>query len=85
MTTIVSFIIASSVLAYLLLVLSFILDDYIIGMLSGMAIFIIGIYIAIYNVGTIDNILTQSFAVISIWLGLMVFINASKEKIEELM
>ena len=83
--SIVSFVIFAAVLSYLLLVLAFLIKDYIIGLISGMAIFLIGIYVAIYNVESINTLLTQSFAVISIWLGLFVFINASKEKIEELM
>ncbi len=85
MQSIVSFVIVSIVLAYLLLVVALITKDYILGMISGMAIFIVGIYIAIYNVETINTLLTQGLATISIMLGLFVFINASKEKIEELM
>ncbi len=84
MQSIVSFVIVSIVLAYLLLVVALITKDYILGMISGMAIFIVGIYIAIYNVETINTLLTQGLATISIMLGLFVFINASKEKIEEL-
>ena len=85
MISVVSFVFVMAILSYLLLVLSFILDDYIIGMFAGMFIFCIGLYVAIYNVESIDNLITQSFAVISIWLGLYIFINISKEKIEELM
>lgn len=85
MTSIVSFIIFAIVLAYILLILAFITKDYILGMISGMAVFVVGIYIAIYNVETINNLLTQGLGIISIMLGLFVFINSSKEKIEELM
>ncbi len=85
MQSVVSFIIVSIALAYILLVLALIMRDYILGMISGMAIFVVGIYIAIYNVESIDTLLTQGLATISIMLGLFVFINASKEKIEELM
>ena len=85
MQSIVSFIIFSIALAYILLVLALVTRDYILGMISGMAIFLIGIYIAIHNVGSINNLLTQSFAVISIWIGAYVFIQGSVEKIEDLM
>ncbi len=85
MQSVVSFIIFSIALAYLLLVLALITGDYILGMISGMAILVVGIYIAIYNVESINTLLTQGLATISIMLGLFVFINASKEKIEELM
>jgi len=80
-----AFIFIASVLAYLLLVLAFVIKDYTIGMLSGIAIFCVGIYVAIYNIEGINNLLTQAFGLISIMLGLFVFINTSKEKIEELM
>lgn len=85
MQSVVSFIIFSTALAYILLVLALMTKDYILGMISGMAIFVVGIYIAIYNVESINTLLTQGLATISIMLGLFVFINASKEKIEELM
>ena len=81
----IAFIFVAVVLAYSLLVLALIIKDYIIGLLSGIAIFCIGIYIAIYNVEGINNILTQAFGLISIMLGAYIFINSSKEKIEELM
>lgn len=80
-----AFIFVASILAYLLLVTAFIIKDYTIGLLSGMAIFCVGIYISIYNVENISNLLTQAFGLISIMLGLYIFINTSKEKIEEYM
>ncbi len=85
MQSIVSFVIVSLVLAYVLLVLALITRNYILGMISGMAMMIIGIYIAIYNVETINTLLTEGIAVISIALGFFVFINGSKEIIEDLM
>ncbi len=85
MQSIVSFVIVSLVLAYIILVLAFITRNYILGMISGMAMMIIGIYIAIYNVETINTLLTEGIAIISIVLGFFVFINGSKEIIEDLM
>ena len=82
---VISFIFVSSVLMYLLLVLAFTLENYPLGMLSSLGIITIGVYIAIYNVEHINNLLTQAFALISIMLGAYVFIKGSKEKIEELM
>ncbi len=84
MQSVVSFIIFSIALAYILLVLALVTRDSILGMISGMAIMVIGIYIAIYNVESINTLLTQGLAVISIGLGFFVFINASKEIIEDL-
>ncbi len=80
--TIPSFVIVAAILAYLLLVLAFVLKDYVIGMLASLGILCIGVYIAIYNVEHINNILTQAFALISIGLGSYVFINGSVEKIK---
>ncbi len=85
MQSVVSFVIVSLVLAYILLVLALITRNYILGMISGMAMMIIGIYIAIYNVESINTLLTEGIAVISIALGFFVFINGSKEIIEDLM
>lgn len=85
MQSIVSFIIVSIIIAYLLLLVALLTKDYILGLISGMALIIIGVYIAIYNVGTIDTLLTQGLATISIMVGVLAFVNASKEKIEELM
>lgn len=79
----VGFIFIGAVLAYLLLVLSFIIEDYPIGMLSSLAIMCIGIYIAIYNMESINNLLTQTFGLISIGIGAYVFISGSVEKIKE--
>lgn len=83
--TIPSFVLVALVLVYILLVLAFYLKDYTIGMLSSLGILCIGIYIAIYNVEHINNLLTQAFALISIGIGAYVFINGSVEKIKELM
>lgn len=85
MQSVVSFVIVSLVLAYILFVLALMTRNYILGMISGMAMMIIGIYIAIYNVETINTLLTEGIAVISIALGFFVFINGSKEAIEDLM
>ena len=85
MQSIISFVIVSIVLAYTLFLIALLTKDYILGLISGMALIIIGVYIAIYNVETINTLLTQGFATISIMLGALVFVNASKEKIEELM
>ena len=79
----VGFIFLGIVLAYLLLVLSFIIEDYPIGMLSSLAVMSLGIYIAIYNIEGINNLLTQTFGLISICIGAYVFINGSIEKIKE--
>ncbi len=84
MQSVVSFVIVSIVLAYLLLVVALITQDYILGLISGMALMIIGIYIAIYNVESINTLLTQGLAVISIMVGALVFLKVGIEKMQEL-
>ena len=79
----VGFIFVALVLAFLLLVLAFILEDYPIGMLASLAIMCIGIYIAVYNIEGINNLLTQALGLILICIGAFVFINGSIDKIKE--
>ena len=81
----ISFIFVASILMYLFLVLAFILENYPLGMLSSLGIICIGVYIAIYNVEHINNLLTQTFALISIGIGSYIFIDGSVEKIKEMM
>lgn len=81
----IDFIYVVVVLVYFLLAFSFIIKEYIIGLIASMGIMITGIYMAIYGVGDTINFLTQSFGIINICLGAYVFINASREKIEEWM
>ena len=80
-----AFIFVSSILVYLLLLMAFLLKNYPLGMLSGIGIFVVGIYVSIYNMEGLSNLLVQAFGLISIMLGLYIFINASKEQIEEMM
>ncbi len=85
MQSVISFVIVSIILAYVLLLVALLTKDYILGLISGMALIIVGVYITIYNVETINTLLTQGLATISMMVGALVFVNASKEKIEELM
>ena len=80
-----AFIFVASILVYLLLLMAFLLKNYPLAMLLGIGIFVVGIYVAIYNIEGINNLLVQAFGVISIMLGLYVFIESSKQEIEELM
>lgn len=73
------------ILVYALLVFSFIVKEYIIGLLAGIGMMVIGIYMAIYGIGDIANFLTRGFAWINIGIGTYIFIVGSLEKIEEIM
>lgn len=81
----VGFIFVAIVLSFFLLILAFILKDYIIGMLASLGIMSLGVYITIYNIENINNILTQSLATIFMCLGFYIFITGSIEKIKEYM
>lgn len=81
----VSFVFVSIVLSFLLLSFALITKDDIIGMLSGIVMFCVGIYISIYNIESINNLLTQGLSVVLIWVGLFIFIDISKTKIEDIM
>ena len=80
-----AFIFVASILVYLLLLMAFLLKNYPLTMISGMGIAVVGVYVAIYNMEGIANILVEAFGLISIMLGSYVFIEASKQQIEELM
>ena len=79
----VAFIFLAITLMFILLLVSFVLRDYPIGMLSSMGLLSIGVYIAIYNIEEINNLLTQTISIICIAVGFMVFIVGSIQKIEE--
>jgi len=81
----VGFIFVAIVLSFFLLVIALILKDYIIGMLASLGIMCLGVYITIYNIENINNILTQSLATIFMCLGFYIFISGSLEKIKEYM
>ena len=81
----IDFILVIILFVYLLLVLSFAIKEYIIGLIAGIGFIVIGIYLAIYGVGDVNNFLTQAFALINIGLGSYIFIYGSMEKIQELM
>lgn len=81
----VGFVFVASILVYLLLVLALVLKNYPLAMISGIGIFCVGIYIAIYNMEGIVNLLVEAFGLISIMLGVYIFIESSRQKIEELM
>lgn len=81
----VSFIFVAIVVSFMLLAVAFCIRNWVIGMLSGMMICCLGIYIAIYDIETLSNLLTNALGLILTALGAYVFINTGKEKIEELM
>lgn len=69
--------------AALLIILAIILKEYALGIISGMLITVIGIFMAIDGFLGLNNFLTQGIAVIFIGLGIYIFIEGTYEKILE--
>ena len=79
----IPFIFVITAIAFILLIISFIFRIYSLGMISSMALIVIGVYIGINGMEGINNFLVQSLAIICIALGAYVFINGSLQKIQE--
>jgi len=79
----IQFIFLIIVFVFVLLGISFAIKSYALGLISAMAMMIIGVYIAINGIIGIDNILTQALAVSSIGIGAYVFIYGSIQQFEE--
>ena len=69
--------------AALLLILAIIFKEYALGVISGMLIMVIGVFMAINGFLGLDNFLTQGIAVLFIGLGFYIFIEGTYEKILE--
>ncbi len=63
----------------IMLIMSFILKNYPIGMLSAMAMVIIGVYILSFGIEDINNFLTMTLGIIMTCIGLYIFINGTIE------
>ena len=69
----------------IMLIMSFILKNYPIGMLSAMAMVIIGVYILSFGIEDINNFLTMTLGIIMTCIGLYIFINGTIEEYEEML
>ncbi len=69
--------------AALLLILAIIFTEYALGVISGMLLMVIGVFMAINGFLGLDNFLTQGIAVIFIGLGFYIFIDGTYQKILE--
>lgn len=77
------FIYIGIIASILLLIVGFWLANYIIALLASMSIIIVGVFMAINGIGTINNLLTQGFAAILLGLGAYVFINGSLQQLQQ--
>lgn len=74
-----------SIVVYFSLMLSFYMKDATIGIISAFAIMVIGVYVLIYGMEGINDILTLAYGCISIGIGAYVSIAGTIQQIEEVM
>ncbi len=67
----------------ILLAISFYLKNYPLGMISAMATIIIGVYILIYDIQGIDNILVLAMGIMFTCIGAYILINGTIQQIYE--
>lgn len=79
----VPFIFWISIIILLFLVLSFIIKVYALGMISAIAMIVIGVFILANDMEGISNTLTLALGMIFVCLGVYIFINGSIERLQE--
>ncbi len=79
----VPFIFFITIVAFILLALSFIIKLYFLGALASMGIIVIGVTALASGIEGIDNILTLGLGIIFIMLGSYIFLSGGIEKITE--
>ena len=79
----VPFIFFITVIAFVLLAVSFTVKLYFLGAISSIAIISIGVFILTTGMESISNILTLGLGIIFISLGSYIFLAGGMEKIEE--
>ena len=81
----VPFIFFITVIAFILLAISFVVKLYFLGAISSIAIMAIGVFTLINGMESISNILTLGLGIIFISLGSYIFLLGGLEKIEEVL
>lgn len=79
----IDFIYIVCIVIYAMLFFSIYFKEYVLGLLSGFALMLAGVYLAINGAGSVNNFLTSGFAVVSIALGFYVVIQGSTEEAEK--
>jgi len=79
----IPFVYLITIVVYLILLISVITKNYILGLLSGMALMVLGTYTLIEGLENISTLLVDSLAAIDIGVGAYVLIKGSMEKFEE--
>lgn len=78
----IPFIFFISIIVLVLLIGSFILKNYTLGMISTMALVVVGVDILSNGMQGINNILTLGIGIIFTSIGLYIFLNGSLQQIE---
>ena len=73
-----------SIIVIILLIISIIKKIYALGMISAMAMIVIGVNVLASGIQGIDNILTLGLGIIFVCLGIYLFLNGSLEQIEKM-
>lgn len=79
----IPFIFLIIVAVLIMLIFAFILKNYPIGILSAMAMVVIGVYILSLGIEGVNNILTLTLGIILTCLGLYIFINGTIQQYED--
>ena len=79
----IPFVYLITIVVYLILLISVITKNYILGLLSGMALMVLGTYTLIEGLENISTLLVDSLGAIDIGVGAYVLIKGSMEKFEE--
>lgn len=68
---------------YAMVFMAVYVKEYTLGLLSGIAILVVGVYLAIYGAGDVNNFLTQAFGTINIALGAYLILQGNLEFYQE--
>jgi len=79
----IPFIFMITMIVFLLLIFAFVIRDYTTGVLSSMAMIIVGVYILANGMEGIVNLLTISLGVIYVCIGMYILIGGSLQQIQK--
>lgn len=79
----IPFIFFISMIVVILLIISFVIQSYALGMISSMAMVVIGVHILSSGMEGIVDFLTEGLGIIFAVIGLYIFINGSLQQIKE--
>ena len=72
------------IIVFILLIISFVIKSYPLGLISAMALTVIGVDVLANGIRGIDNILTLGLGTIFVCFGSYIFINGSLEQIKDI-